>query len=94
MRNFRGGNSPGTIVFDVRPTSAGIQEQKIELTGFPNPVQHMLTVKNPNQLLFTLRSIEGAKVMESRNEVLDMSGLKAGVYTVELNGVTKRVVKN
>ena len=94
LSNFSVGISPGTIVFDVRPTSAGIQEQKIELTVFPNPVQHMLTVKNPNQLLITLRSIEGAKVMESRNEVLDMSGLKSGVYTVELNGVTKRVVKN
>ena len=94
LSNFNVGISPGTIVFDVRPTSSGIQEQKIELTVFPNPVQHMLTVKNPDQLLITLRSIEGAKVMESRNEVLDMSGLKSGVYTVELNGVTKRVVKN
>jgi hypothetical protein len=32
--------------------------------------------------------------METHNEVLDMSGLKSGVYTVELNGVTRRVVKN
>jgi hypothetical protein len=94
LSNFNVGISPGTIVFDVRPTSAGIQEQKIELTVFPNPVQHMLTVKNPNQLLITLRSIEGAKVMETHNEVLDMSGLKSGVYTVELNSVTRRVVKN
>lgn len=73
----------------------GIEEQKIELAVFPNPVVNELFV-NGSQGELTIRNASGQVVLfyeYNGHSALDVSQLSGGIYFVELVTDSGRIIK-
>ena len=92
LNNFNVGISPGTIVFDVRPGSANLNELASNITIFPNPTTDFLKVNldGTKQIL----DLNGKVLLVSDLNTIDVKKLTTGIYMIELNGMTFKFQKN
>ncbi len=92
LSTFNVGISPGTIVFDVRPGSANLNELASNITVFPNPTTDFLNVniEGTKQIL----DLNGKVLLVSDLNTIDVQKLTTGIYMIELNGMTFRFQKN
>jgi hypothetical protein len=90
---FAAGVSPGTIVFDIR-SSAGMTEATTNFSVSPNPTNDMISIqgKSANELV-SLIDLNGTIVLSSIDSTLNISQLPAGIYFVNINGTSKKVIK-
>ena len=93
IHQFAAGVSPGTIVFDIR-SSAGIKEETANFSVSPNPTSDLLTIhgKSTNELV-SIVNVNGTTVLTSTESTFDLSQLPAGIYFVNLNGTSQKVIK-
>ena len=92
LSTFNVGISPGTIVFDVRPGSANLNELASNITVFPNPTTDFLNVniEGTKQIL----DLNGKVLIVSDLNTIDVQKLTTGIYMIELNGMTFKFQKN
>ena len=86
------------ILSKVNPYSG---DRQLEMTVFPNPAKDRLHVQFPSNgpVLMTIVAISGARILQKTvspdnglaSGEFDLTGLKAGVYLVdvEVNGIRK-----
>lgn len=94
IHQFAAGISPGTIVFDIR-SSAGVQtENTTDFTVSPNPSHGMINIhgKTANAIV-TLTDLNGMMLQSTSNDTLNIETLPAGIYFVNLNGTSQKVIK-
>ena len=93
VHQFAAGVSPGTIVFDIR-SSAGANETSANFSVSPNPTNDILTIQGkPANELVSLLDLNGATVLSSTDETLNISVLPSGIYYVSINGTCQKVIK-
>ncbi len=91
LSQFAVSTSPGTVVFDVRP-SVGITEMSKELTVYPNPANTSVSVNIAGEKL--VYSLEGTLLMKTTENSLDLSALSQGMYVISVNGQQTTLIKN
>lgn len=91
LNQFAVSTSPGTVVFDVRP-SVGITEMSKELIVYPNPANTSVNVNVVGEKL--VYSLEGTLLMQTTENMLDLSALSQGMYVISVNGQQTTLVKN
>ncbi len=92
LSNFNVGISPGTIVFDVRSTSANLNELASNITVYPIPTADFLNVniEGKKQIL----DLNGKVLLVSDLNTIDVQKLTTGIYMIEINGMTFKFQKN
>ncbi len=91
LNQFAVSTSPGTVVFDVRP-SVGITELTEALTVYPNPANSSVSVNIAGEKL--VYSLEGTLLMKTTENSLDISALSHGLYVISVNGQQTTLIKN
>jgi hypothetical protein len=93
LSNFNVGISPGTIVFDVRP-SVGLIEQENSLSIFPNPTNENLYLSGFSSEKTRILDLSGKEVIITFEKTIDVSQLKNGAYLLENQGLFYKILKN
>ena len=93
LSNFNVGISPGTIVFDVRP-SVGLTEQENSLVIYPNPTNNILYLSSYSSGKVRIIDFSGKEVLSGFEKSIDVSQLKNGAYLLENNGKFYKFIKN
>ena len=93
LLNFNVGISPGTIVFDVRP-SVGLTEQENSLVIYPNPTNNILYLSSYSSGKVRIIDFSGKEVLSGFEKSIDVSQLKNGAYLLENNGKFYKFIKN
>jgi hypothetical protein len=90
ISNFNVGVSPGTVVFDVR-SSAGVSEINESISIYPNPtVDELHVIKGGVKRVFDLT---GKLMLQSNENILNVSDLNQGMYVLEVNGAKAHFIK-
>ena len=93
LSNFNVGISPGTIVFDVRP-SVGLTEQENSLVIYPNPTNNILYLSNYSSGKVRIIDFSGKEILSGFEKSIDVSQLKNGAYLLENQGLFYKFLKN
>ena len=93
LSNFNVGISPGTIVFDVRP-SVGLIEQENSLVIYPNPTKENLYLSGFSSEKTRILDLSGKEVISTFEKTVNVSNLKNGAYLLENNGKFYKFIKN
>ncbi len=93
LSNFNVGISPGTIVFDVRP-SVGLTEQENSLVIYPNPTNNILFLSSYSSGKVRIIDFSGKEILSGFEKSIDVSQLKNGAYLLENNGKYYKFIKN
>jgi len=91
LNQFAVSTSPGTVVFDVRP-SVGISELTEALAVYPNPANTSVNVNVAGEKF--VYSLDGTLLMQTTENMLDISALSQGMYVISANGQQTTLVKN
>jgi hypothetical protein len=91
LASFNVGISPGTIVFDVRSSSASLNELASNIAVYPNPTTDFLNVnvEGTKRVL----DLQGKVLATSESNMIDVSNLNSGVYFLEVEGKKVSFVK-
>ena len=89
--SFNVGVSPGTIVFDVRSTSANLNELASNIAVYPNPTTDFLNVnvEGTKRVL----DLQGKVLVTSDLNKIEVSNLNSGMYFLEVEGNKVSFVK-
>ena len=93
LLNFNVGISPGTIVFDVRP-SVGLTEQENSLVIYPNPTNNILYLSSYSSGKVRIIDFSGKEILSGFEKSIDVSQLKNGAYLLENQGLFYKFLKN
>jgi hypothetical protein len=91
LASFNVGVSPGTIVFDVRSTSASLNELASNISVYPNPTTDFLNVnvEGTKRVL----DLQGKVLATTESNMIEVSSLNSGVYFLEVEGKKVSFVK-
>jgi hypothetical protein len=91
LASFNVGVSPGTIVFDVRSTSASLNELASDISLYPNPTTDFLNVnvEGTKRVL----DLNGKVLITTESNMIEVSSLNSGVYFLEVEGKKVSFVK-
>lgn len=93
LNQFNTGVSPGTIVFDVRP-SVGLNELSSSVSVAPNPCQDLIQINGLEQnTSYFLTNAEGKKLIEGVEPTISLQHFCSGVYYLNVNHSTIKIVK-
>ncbi len=93
LNQFNTGVSPGTIVFDVRP-SVGLNELSSNVSVAPNPCQDLIQIKGLEQnTTYFLTNAEGKKLIEGVETTISLQQFSSGVYYLHMNHSTIKIIK-
>ena len=86
--SFVCGISPGSIVFDVRPSNA-IQEQAFTFGVYPNPASDIITI-NANSPIeqVEIKDASGRLMLQSTEKEINVSFLAKGTYSIQVNNTS------
>jgi len=86
--SFLCGISPGSIVFDVRPSNS-IQEQSFTFGVYPNPTSDIITV-NTNMPIeqVEIKDASGRLMVQSTDKEINVSYLAKGTYSIRVNNTS------
>ena len=90
ITQFAVSTSPGTVVFDVRP-SVGLTEINEGLAVYPNPANDLVTVDHVGEKL--VYALDGTLLLSSNEQTLSISSLAPGMYVIAVNGQKTTIVK-
>ncbi len=97
LTSFDVGVSPGTIVFDVRPISAGLVNEVLSFGISPNPTEGLFTIENIQEGDYFVTDIAGKLIINGKitdNQQVDLSNVLPGYYIVNVsNGTSSGVQK-
>jgi hypothetical protein len=83
--------SPGTIVFDIRPSSAGMSDNELSFGIYPNPTEGQFTISNVKEGDYSITDVAGKVVASGKvfeNQKIDVSELLKGYYFVNVSSGT------
>jgi hypothetical protein len=93
LNQFNTGVSPGTIVFDVRP-SVGLNELSSNVSVAPNPCQDLIQINGLEQnTTYFLTNTEGKKLLEGVDTTISLQHFSSGVYYLHVNHSMIKIVK-
>lgn len=94
IHQFTAGISPGTIVFDIRSAAGVTTENTADFTVSPNPSNGMINIygKTANAIV-TLTDMNGMMLQTTSNDTLNIEMLPSGIYFVNMNGTSQKVIK-
>ncbi len=92
-------DSPHSEAYEFTIIDDAIEEYENNFEIYPNPVDDVLYIKSDNNIKeVNIYNIVGIKVVTVSGQQsaisVDMSGLSSGVYFVEVDGKTFRVIRN
>lgn len=92
-------DSPHSEAYEFTIIDDAIEELENNFEIYPNPVDDVLYIKSDNNIkevnIYNIVGIKVAAVSVQRSAFsLDMSGFNSGVYFVEVDGKTFRVIRN
>jgi hypothetical protein len=94
IQQFAVGISPGTIVFDIRSSAGVTTENTTDFTVSPNPSNGMINIQGKTaNAIVTLTDLNGMTLQSTSNDSLNIETLPAGIYFVNLNGTSQKVIK-
>jgi hypothetical protein len=94
IHQFTAGISPGTIVFDIRSSAGITTENTANFTVSPNPSNGMINIQGKTEnAIVTLTDLNGMMLQSTCNNTLNIETLPAGIYFVNLNGTSQKVIK-
>ena len=91
LASFNAGISPGTIVFDVRSTSANLDELSSNITVYPNPTTDFLNVNSEGTK--RVLDLNGKVLVTTESNIIEVSNLNSGMYYLEVEGRKVSFVK-
>lgn len=91
ISQFAVSTSPGTVVFDVRP-SVGLTEIPEALTLYPNPANEVVTVNQAGEKL--VYALDGTLLLSSNAQTVNISSLSQGMYVISVNGQQTTLIKH
>ena len=91
ISQFAVSTSPGTVVFDVRP-SVGLNEIPEALNLYPNPANEVVTVNQAGEKL--VYALDGTLLLSSNAQTVNISSLSQGMYVISVNGQQTTLIKN
>jgi len=91
LSNFNVGISPGTIIFDVRPGSANLNEFASNIAVYPNPTTDFLNVNIEGKK--HILDLNGKVLVSSDLNKIDVSSLNSGIYFLEVEGKKVSFIK-
>ena len=82
----------------VEDFELGLNELKVEIQVYPNPVQNILTVESsllniPYQIISIEGTIVGRGYVNSESTTIDLGHLKNGVYFLSINDEVHKIIK-
>ena len=91
LASFNVGVSPGTIVFDVRSSSASLNELASNIAVYPNPTTDFLNVniEGTKRVL----DLQGKVLVSSDLNKIEVGSLNSGIYFLEVEGRKVSFVK-
>jgi hypothetical protein len=93
LSNFNVGIAPGTIGFDIRMLSAGLNEMKETISVYPNPASEVLFVQNSQGAEISILNMFGKVMSKSTSNELNLNHLSPGSYFVTVNGSQSKFIK-
>ena len=93
LSNFNVGIAPGTIGFDIRLLSAGLNEMKETISVYPNPASEVLFVQNSQGAEISILNMFGEVMTKSTSNELNLNHLSPGSYFVTVNGSISKFIK-
>jgi hypothetical protein len=93
LSNFDAGVSPGTIVFDIRSMSVGVDELMQPISIYPNPASSYILVENSNESEINVTDLSGKIVISSNESKINISNLNSGTYLINVNNQIQKFVK-
>jgi subtilisin family serine protease len=92
-------DSPHSEAYEFTIIDDAIEELENNFEIYPNPVDDVLYIKSDNNIkevnIYNIVGIKVATVSGQQSAIsVDMSGLSSGVYFVEVDGKTFRVIRN
>lgn len=83
--DFNTGNVDATVTDCNAGCNVGVKEEKIEISIYPNPVSHTLTIEGINKGTVLITDVMGQEVYNAslQNEI-DVEGFKTGVYFITI----------
>ena len=88
--------SPGTIVFDIRSSAAGMGDIELSFGVYPNPTEGQFTVSNVKEGDYSITDVAGKVVASGKvfeNQKIDVSNLLKGYYFVNVSSGTSAGVQ-
>jgi hypothetical protein len=93
LSNFDAGVSPGTIVFDIRSMSVGVDELMQPISIYPNPASSYILVENSNGSEINVTDLSGKIVISTNDSNINISNLNSGTYLINANNQIQKFVK-
>ena len=92
-------DSPHSEAFEFELIGESIEEHENKFEIYPNPVDDVLYIKSDNNIeeinIYNIVGIKVATVSGQQSAIsVDMSGFNTGVYFVEVDGKTFRIIRN
>ena len=92
-------DSPHSEAFEFTIIDDAIEEYENNFEIYPNPVDDVLYIKSDNNIeeinIYNIVGIKMATVNGQQTTVnIDMSGFNSGVYFIEVDGKTFRIIRN
>ena len=92
-------NSPHSEAYEFTIIDDAIGEYENNFEIYPNPVDDVLYIKSDNNIkeinIYNIVGIKVATINGQQSTVnIDMSGLNSGVYFIDIDGKTFRVIRN
>ena len=70
-----------------------VEPQIASLRVYPNPTNGMLYINTENDVRLKLYNLQGSLLLETTGKQIDMSAYSQGIYILQVNGKTIKVVK-
>jgi hypothetical protein len=81
-------------IYPIVNLVAGIDENTISASVYPNPATDVLNIKTEEAIQnVTITSIDGKVVANATSEIIDIAALNAGVYVYNVTTVTGKTAK-
>ncbi len=68
---------------------------KDNIAIYPNPTKDSITISGiDTEIKWTLYTIQGAQLNQGNSNIVDLKKYPTGTYLLQINGVTKKIIKN
>ena len=77
------------------PAPTGIENQVSDgdIKVYPNPVVDMLYINSQESAEINLYNMQGAKLLNTNEKKIDMTGYPTGLYIIDVNGTKTKILK-
>jgi len=85
--------SGGIWKWENNTLSSSIEEDKIILNYFPNPVSNKLYINHFNEINIIVFDLNGKRILQTRENTIDFSELDNGIYILQVKEIKSNKIK-